>query len=863
MVRKALIRIISVIMSILMVILSFESWTVIGKAVEVYEIDTDTDYLSFGTIDQYSRVYYQTVNVFNLNDVPVDLMWYVSDPDNILSVDAPDSLHLEAYDELPFYVNCDSSKNPGKYSAELYICDRNDTSCMYGECIRISVTINEVKPYISAVSVAPKNVSLTKNSKISFSANVSGGYNYSSDVEWSVTGSNGSSTIDSLGNLTIGKGENASSLTVRATSKSNRNYYDDATVNITKDSYAITVSAEPSNGGAVSGGGTVNQGDSVSLVASPYSGYKFIRWKQNGNEISSNSKLTINNINSNASYVAEFKQVNCKLYITSNHSYGGNVSGDVSVGYGGEATITATANPGYRFDGWYENNNKLSGDSKYKITNITSDRTITAVFNPNEYSVAAQVSPQEGGTVTGAGKYAQGATVNLKAKANNGYTFAGWFLNGKEYSKNTDITINNISSDYSFTAYFMKQGITTYNIASSTASNDGTISPDGNYVVPQGTNVTYIISPKSGFEIADVKVDNISIGAVSSYTFTNVSSQHNIVAYFKKKQENNNQQNTNNPNNNNQQNTNNQTNNNQHSESNQSDNSNIKQDTNSNAKADNGTDYLRPASDYNLDGETGLMQKYNISDQDAINMIRNGQGKEMFEQAIAEGSFELSIYNELGNYAGEVQQLGAADVSITNVEAAIGGMLTNDDLLDILHSKKVAISINLYDSTNNVSEMEKRYINSTLFGGMKVDRYFDIVILKSVDGETSEITTLTTPMTIVINVPNEFKGANKSLYIARTHTDSDGITSTDILTDEDNNPDTLTFTSDKFSTYALVYIDSYSGAADKSQASGRTNVQKTEDKMKGISVLVGAVVGLVLVLGAANIMVATSRRKRK
>lgn len=842
-------RIITVLLCFIIMISCFDFTSIVIKADDIKEVDTDTDYLSFGTIDQYNRVYYQTVNVFNLNDSAVDLMWYTSDPNGILYVDAPDSMHLESYADTQFYVKCDSSLPAGRYSAELYICDRNDSSCIKGSCVRVSVTINEAKPYISSVSVAPKNISLTTNSKATFSANVSGGNNYSNDVEWSVIGSNGKSTIDNSGNLTIADGESASKLTVRATSKTDRNYYDEASVTITKNSYAISVSADPSNAGAVTGAGTFNQGDSTSLVASPYSGYQFVRWKENGKEISRSSKVTISNISYSANYQAEFKQINCKVHVTSNHSYGGNVSGDVTVAYGGEATITATANPGYRFDGWYENNTKLTDNTKYKLTNVTSDRTITAVFNPNEYSVATQVSPGDGGTVTGAGKYAQGATVQLEAKANNGYTFSGWFLNGNEYSKNAKISISNIKSDYNFVAYFMRKGTTTYNITSSAASNDGTISPDGNFLLPEGNNALYVITPKAGFEIADVKVDDVSVGAVTSYTFTNVKSQHKIVAYFKKKEEvNNTTQN--------------------HAEeklpSNMPETSEVivKKEP-ANTKADNGVDYIRPVSDYNLDDEVGLMQEYNISDYDAINMIRNGAGKEMFEKAIREGTFELSVYNELGNFMGQVQQLGDADVSIVNVEAAIGGMLSDEDLLSILHSKKLAISINLFDSSDNVSEKEKSFINSSLFGGMRINKYFDIVILKSVDGATTEITNLSTPMTLVINVPTEFRNANRSLYIVRSHTDEDGITTTDILTDEDMNPDTITFTSDKFSTYALVYIDSYSSAADKMQAGVNYQEKNPNDKRSGIMVFVISVVGLIIALAVANIIVAKARRKRK
>lgn len=49
-----------------------------------------------------------------------------------------------------------------------------------------------------------------------------------------------------------------------------------------------------------------------------------------------------------------------------------------------------------------------------------------------------------------------------------------------------------------------------------------------------GASQTFTITPDPGYEIADVLVDGKSIGAVSSYTFNNVTTDHTISATFKK-----------------------------------------------------------------------------------------------------------------------------------------------------------------------------------------------------------------------------------------------------------------------------------------------------------------------------------------
>jgi hypothetical protein len=65
-----------------------------------------------------------------------------------------------------------------------------------------------------------------------------------------------------------------------------------------------------------------------------------------------------------------------------------------------------------------------------------------------------------------------------------------------------------------------------------TAGVGGNISPSGAVVVNYGANQTFTIMPDAGYQVADVVVDGISIGAVTSYTFTNVTADHIVSAAF-------------------------------------------------------------------------------------------------------------------------------------------------------------------------------------------------------------------------------------------------------------------------------------------------------------------------------------------
>ena len=67
-----------------------------------------------------------------------------------------------------------------------------------------------------------------------------------------------------------------------------------------------------------------------------------------------------------------------------------------------------------------------------------------------------------------------------------------------------------------------------------TAGDNGSISPAGASVVYRGDDQTFTITPNKGYEVADVLVDGSSVGAVSSYTFKDVTADHTIYATFVK-----------------------------------------------------------------------------------------------------------------------------------------------------------------------------------------------------------------------------------------------------------------------------------------------------------------------------------------
>jgi uncharacterized repeat protein (TIGR02543 family) len=120
------------------------------------------------------------------------------------------------------------------------------------------------------------------------------------------------------------------------------------------------------------------------------------------------------------------------------------------------------------------------------------------------------------------------------APTRTGYTFSGYYTAaggaGTQYytaamasAGNWDIAAN--------TTLYANWTANTYTITAAAGAN-GSISPSGAVIVNHGANQAFSITPGTGYHVADVLVDGSSAGAVTSYTFNNVTANHTISATF-------------------------------------------------------------------------------------------------------------------------------------------------------------------------------------------------------------------------------------------------------------------------------------------------------------------------------------------
>ncbi len=111
---------------------------------------------------------------------------------------------------------------------------------------------------------------------------------------------------------------------------------------------------------------------------------------------------------------------------------------------------------------------------------------------------------------------------------NSGYRIADVLVDGSSVGAVSSFTFTNVNSSHTISASFAAN---TYIITAS-AGVGGTITPSGSVSVNHGANQTFTITPNTGYVVSNVVVDGSSVGAVSSYTFSNVTSVHTISATF-------------------------------------------------------------------------------------------------------------------------------------------------------------------------------------------------------------------------------------------------------------------------------------------------------------------------------------------
>ncbi|MGI6152904.1 MAG: InlB B-repeat-containing protein [Christensenellaceae bacterium] len=198
---------------------------------------------------------------------------------------------------------------------------------------------------------------------------------------------------------------------------------------VAEAAYEITLSVEPENTGTVEGGGTYEDGENATLVATPAAGYAFMGW-YNINDMEnpvSTSAEYVYDLEASRTYVAKFAR-KYSVQTDSVPSDGGSTTGAGQFLPGESVTINAQPSPGFIFSGWFleGTTNAVSTQPSYTFTVGEQDVRFTANFTAN-YNLGISIDPVEGGTAIGSGQYSGGSVVNVEAIPHESYRFIGWF----------------------------------------------------------------------------------------------------------------------------------------------------------------------------------------------------------------------------------------------------------------------------------------------------------------------------------------------------------------------------------------------------------------------------------------------------
>jgi len=218
--------------------------------------------------------------------------------------------------------------------------------------------------------------------------------------------------------------------------------------------------------------------------------------------------------------------------ITASAGDGGVISpsGAVKIIRGDSVTFNIIPNPGFSIADVMVDGASQGAVTTYTFDGVKANHTIRATFSIGaSYTIVA--------TAYGGGKISPSGTIQVNAgdsqtfviTPNPGFGIKDVVVDDTTHlGPVTSYTFGNVNADHTIRAGFENL---TFTIRAS-AGAGGSISPCGEVSVGGTMSQTFTITPFSGYLIANVLVDGTSVGAVSQYTFLDVTADHTIEACF-------------------------------------------------------------------------------------------------------------------------------------------------------------------------------------------------------------------------------------------------------------------------------------------------------------------------------------------
>jgi PKD repeat protein len=274
----------------------------------------------------------------------------------------------------------------------------------------------------------------------------------------------------------------------------------------------------------------VAYGGNQVFAITPNTGFHVADVRVDNVSVGAVSSYTFSNVSASHVLQATFAD-NTAFSITPSAGQGGTISpaAAVQVASGGSQTFTITPDSNYAIADVLVDNGSVGAVSSYTFTNVTAVHTIKASFaNTSTYTLTPSAEP--GGSISPSSsvQVAYGGAQTFTFTPDAGYHIANVLMDAISLGAVGSYTFTNVTASHTLQATF---AIDMFTIAPS-AGSGGNISPSASVQVSYGANQTFTMTPDSGYEIADVLVDGVSVGTVSTYFFSNVAANHTIAVTF-------------------------------------------------------------------------------------------------------------------------------------------------------------------------------------------------------------------------------------------------------------------------------------------------------------------------------------------
>ena len=303
-----------------------------------------------------------------------------------------------------------------------------------------------------------------------------------------------------------------------------------------------TITATAGAGGTITPSGTVTvaAGDSQGFTITADEGYYVQDVLVNGVSVGAVNSHTFHDVNDSHTIHAVFAQDGGEgddnYIIEAMAGQGGTISpsGRVSVTEGGSQSFYITPDYGCHIVDVLVDGVSIGAVTSYTFDNVRADHTIYAVFDQKDYVIHATAGT--GGSITpnGTVPVQAGGSQSFYITPDYGYYIVDVLVDGVSVGAVNSYTFYNVTANHTIYAVFAWGGgeITIQYVIDASAGEGGTITPHGKVYVVSGGSRTFTIAAADGYQLTDVLVDGISVGAMDTYTFTNVRKNHTIQAVF-------------------------------------------------------------------------------------------------------------------------------------------------------------------------------------------------------------------------------------------------------------------------------------------------------------------------------------------